>query len=85
MVCASVRRDSPRALARVLSTVQAHKPCSISLAPRYPKKTLHITENLVLKIGYLWIVVLMILFFKMISFVTLNSFQVKYVMKNCRT
>ena len=29
MVCASVRRDNPRALARGLSTVQAHKPCSI--------------------------------------------------------
>ena len=31
MVCAPVRRDNPRALARGLSTVQAHKPCSISL------------------------------------------------------
>ena len=30
MVCAPVRRDNPRALARGLSTVQAHKPCSIS-------------------------------------------------------
>ena len=29
MVCASVRRDNPRALARGLSTVQAHKPCSV--------------------------------------------------------
>ena len=26
MVCAPVRRDNPRALARGLSTVQAHKP-----------------------------------------------------------
>ena len=33
MVCAPVRRDNPRALARGLSTVQAHKPCSISLVP----------------------------------------------------
>ena len=31
MVCASVWRDNPRALARGLSTVQAHKPCSVSL------------------------------------------------------
>ena len=29
MVCAPVRRDNPRALARGLSTVQAHKPCSV--------------------------------------------------------
>ena len=42
MVCAPVRRDNPRALARELSlklgdylSVQAHKPCSIS----------HIHEN----------------------------------------
>ena len=34
MVCAPVRRDNPRALARGLSTVQAHKPCSISLVPQ---------------------------------------------------
>ena len=33
MVCASVRRDNPRALARGLSTVQRHKPYSISLVP----------------------------------------------------
>ena len=33
MVCAPVRKDNPRALARGLSTVQAHKPCSISLVP----------------------------------------------------
>ena len=31
MVCAPVRRDYPRALARGLSIVQAHKPCSFSL------------------------------------------------------
>ena len=31
MVCAPVRRDNPRALARGLLTVQAHKPCSIML------------------------------------------------------
>ena len=30
MVCAPVPRDNPRALARGLSTIQAHKPCSIS-------------------------------------------------------
>ena len=30
MVFAPVRRDNPRALARGLSTVQAHKPCFIS-------------------------------------------------------
>ena len=30
MICAPVRRNNPRALARGLSTVQAHKPCSIS-------------------------------------------------------
>ena len=29
MVFAPVRRDNPRALARGLSTVQAHKPCSM--------------------------------------------------------
>ena len=29
MVCAPVRRDNPRALARGLSTVQAHKPCGL--------------------------------------------------------
>ena len=59
MVCAPVRRDNPRALARVLSTVQAHKPFSISLVPQVqvPVQTLHITEYLVLKNGYLWIVV----------------------------
>ena len=34
MVCAPVRRDNPRALARGLSTVQAHKSCSISLVPQ---------------------------------------------------
>ena len=34
MVCAPVRRDNPRALARGLSTVQAHKPCSISYLER---------------------------------------------------
>ena len=28
MVCAPVRRDNPRALARGLSIVQAHKPCT---------------------------------------------------------
>ena len=28
MVCAPVRRDDPRALARGLSTVQAHKSCA---------------------------------------------------------
>ena len=33
MVCAPERGDNPRALARGLSTVQAHKPCSISLVP----------------------------------------------------
>ena len=32
MVCAPVRRDNPRALARGLSTVHANKPCSISLS-----------------------------------------------------
>ena len=57
MVCAPVRRDNTRALARGLSTVQAQKPCSISLVPWYPVWTLHVTEYLVLKIGYLWIVV----------------------------
>ena len=36
MVCAPVRRDNPRALAMGLSTVQAHKPCSISLVPQLP-------------------------------------------------
>ena len=30
MGCAPVRRDNPRALALGLSTVQAHKPCSIT-------------------------------------------------------
>ena len=30
MVCAPVRKDNPRALAMGLSTVQVHKPCSIS-------------------------------------------------------
>ena len=34
MVCAPVRRDNPRALARGLSTVHAHKPCSISHVPQ---------------------------------------------------
>ena len=34
MVCAPVRRDNPRAIARGLSTVQAHKLCSISLVPQ---------------------------------------------------
>ena len=57
MVCAPVRRDNPRALARGLSTVQAHEPYSISLLPLYPVLTLHITDYLELKIGYLWIVV----------------------------
>ena len=33
MVCAPVQRDTPQALGRGLSTVQAHKPCSISLVP----------------------------------------------------
>ena len=33
MVCAPVRRDNHQALARELSTVQAHKPCYISLVP----------------------------------------------------
>ena len=33
MVCAPVRRDNLRALARGLSMVKAHKPCSISLVP----------------------------------------------------
>ena len=33
MVCAPVGRDNSRALARELSAVQAHKPCSISLVP----------------------------------------------------
>ena len=45
MVCAPVRRNNPRALARGLSTVQAHKPCSISLVQRYSVYTLHITEE----------------------------------------
>ena len=36
MVCAPVWRDNPRALARGLSIVQAHKPCSISLVPQKP-------------------------------------------------
>ena len=39
------------------STVQEHKPCSISLVPRYPVYTLLVTEYLVLKIGFLWIMV----------------------------
>ena len=30
MVCPPEQRDNPRALARGLSTVQAHKPCSMS-------------------------------------------------------
>ena len=30
MVCAPVRRDNPRDLARDYLSVQAHKPCSIS-------------------------------------------------------
>ena len=30
MICAPVRRDNPRALARGLSTVQVHKPCSLT-------------------------------------------------------
>ena len=34
MVCAPVRRDNPRALVRGFSTVQGHKPCSISLVPQ---------------------------------------------------
>ena len=34
MVCAPVRRDNPRVLARGLSTVQEHKSCSISLVPQ---------------------------------------------------
>ena len=60
MVCAPVRKDNARALARGLLTVQAHKPCSISLVPRYPVYTLHVTEYLVLKRGicelwYKWI------------------------------
>ena len=46
-----VRLYGEIAKARGLSTVQVHKPCSISLY------TLHVTEYLVLKIGYLWIVV----------------------------
>ena len=33
MVCAPVRRDNPRALASGLSTVQADKPCAVSLVP----------------------------------------------------
>ena len=53
MGCAPVRRDNPRALAGGLSTVQAHKPCSISLVPQYPVQTLHSAEYLLLKIGYL--------------------------------
>ena len=67
MVCAPVRRDNPRALAKGLSTVQAHNPCCISLVPSYPVDTLHITEYLVLKIGYLWIVVQCGLYFDKIS------------------
>ena len=61
MVCAPVRRDNLRALARGLLTVQAHKPCSISLVPQEPMSTLHIMEYLVLKIGYLWVVVQLLL------------------------
>ena len=41
MVCAPVRRDNPRALARRLSTIQAHKPCSIS----------HLSSNVVFETG----------------------------------
>ena len=47
MVCAPVRRDNPRALARGLSTVQAHKPCSISLVPpgRVAQSAGHLTRK----------------------------------------
>ena len=45
-LCACTERLSPS-----FSEVLAHKPCSISLVP------VHITEYIVLKIGYLWIVV----------------------------
>ena len=46
MVCAPVRRDNSGALARGLSTVQVHKPCSISV-------DLGHYEYLVLKIGWI--------------------------------
>ena len=46
MVCPPVRINNPRALASGLTTVQADKPCSMSLIPRYPVETLHV-------IGYL--------------------------------
>ena len=57
MVCAPVRGDNPRAVARGLSTIQAHKPCSISLVASYQVYILHNTEYIVLKIGYPWLVV----------------------------
>ena len=45
MVCTRVRRDNPQALVSALSTVQAPKPCSISLVTCYPVQSLHITEE----------------------------------------
>ena len=56
MVCAPVRRDNPRALARGLSTVQAQKPCSVLLVPR-PCVDLAQYGVSLAKIGYLWNVV----------------------------
>ena len=59
MVCAPVRRDNPRVLARGLSTVQAHKLCSISLVPQ--KTSVYLAHYGVSRakdwVDYLWIVV----------------------------
>ena len=58
MVCAPVRRDNPRALARELSTAQAHKTCLYLTCIVIPSLDLaHYKVYLVLKIEYLWIVV----------------------------
>ena len=56
MVSAPVRRGNPRALASGLSLVQADKPCSVLHVPLYLGKTLHVTGYLVLRFGYLGLV-----------------------------
>ena len=57
MVCAPGRRDNPRALARGFSTLQPHKPCSISLFTMISSVDLAHYRVSRAKIGYLWIVV----------------------------
>ena len=56
MACAPVRRDNPRAIARGLSLRTGAQTMLCLTCTMISSVDLHITEYLVLEVGYLWIV-----------------------------